>query len=61
LLGQSAQWLKHEIETLQPHLVILCISDEWPGVADVLKVRLDKKGRLPVMLNDSRVADLELS
>jgi hypothetical protein len=61
LLHQSALWLMDEIETLKPHLVILGISDEWPGVTEVLKIHVDTKDRLPMMLNDSQVVDLKLS
>lgn len=60
LLDQSALWLKHEIEILQPHLVILGISDEWWNVAKVLKIHANGKRGLPSKLTESEVSDLKL-
>jgi hypothetical protein len=60
LLHQSALWLRHEIDTLQPHLVVLGISDEWLRIAEVLKVRGNGKCKFPKRLDESQVADLKL-
>jgi hypothetical protein len=60
LLHQSALWLRYEIQTLQPHIVILGIRDEWPKVAEVLRVQGNGECEFPMKLAESQVGDLKL-
>jgi hypothetical protein len=59
LIHSCLQWLRREIEILQPDFVLLGIAHEWETIAKALSLPLNGyKSRFPLKLNDSQVEEL---
>ncbi len=59
LIHSCLEWLRSEIEILQPDFVLLGIAREWETIAKALSLPLNgDKSRLPMKLNDSQVGKL---
>jgi len=59
-MHRCAEWFRRELRLLQPDIVLLGISGEWPCLAAALQLPIDGSSTLPSRVPDAVISKLQL-